>query len=247
MILWKQNYAEGKRVRPSRTMKVNFDELPKRSVPRYTTPKDREKYIKTVEQVCRRSLPYKTYMTFLKQNLDMNRCLILKNIKSEPGKHYRIEIHHEPFTLFDIVEAVINRRLSHEDSIDLLSVVDEVMGLHYDGVIGLVPLTSTMHELVHSGRIFLPLQYIYQDYGKFFKEYEPYFNATTIDKLEAKANLSLQTQDIVSDALDVEFVYVDIDGFQFPEIPEEWKNSLGNPIIASGEKDVDYVGNPIEE
>ena len=247
MILWKQNYAEGKRIRPSRTTKIRFDELPQRAAPKYNTPRDREKYIKTVEQTCRKSSPYKNYMTFLKQNLDMNRCTVLKNIKNEPGKHYRIEIHHEPFTLFDIVETVINKRLDHEESIELLSVVDEVMGLHYDGVIGLIPLTVTTHELVHSGRIFIPLQFIYQDYRRFFQEYEPYFNAVTLDKLEAKANLSLQTENIVSDALDVELVYVDVDGFQFPEIPDEWKTALGNPIVADGEKNEDYVGDPIPE
>lgn len=226
MILYKQNFAEGKCVRPGRRMQVRIDELPQRSRPKYDTPRDREKYIKTVEQIIRRSLPYKEYTKFLRENMDMNRCLILKNIRNTVGKHYQIEIHHEPFTLFDIVETVINKRLELEMPIGTLQVADEVMGLHYEGKVGLVPLTVTMHELVHSGRIFIPLQYIYQDYAGFYKEYEAYFNQVTIDKLEAKVNLSMHSNGIVSDALDIEFVYTDVDGFKFPEIPDSWKDAL---------------------
>lgn len=226
MILYRQNSTEGKKMRPIRNMQIRIDELPQRSEPKYNTPRDREKYIKTVEQIVRRSEPYKEYVKFLRENLDMNQCLILKNIRNVSGKHYRIEIHHEPFTLFDIIETVINRRLQFNEPIRTLPVSDEVMSLHYDGKVGLVPLTVTMHELVHNGRIFIPLQYVYQDYAGFFREYEHYFNQNTVDKLEAKVNLSMHTDSIVSDALDVEFVYTEVDGFKFPEIPDEWKNAI---------------------
>ena len=158
----------------------------------------------------------------------MSRCTVLKNIKNGNGRHYRIEIHHEPFTLFDIVETVINRRLDAGEPINPLLVADEVMELHYSGEIGLIPLTVTMHELVHNGRIFIPLQFIYQKYDVFCKEYEKYMNPSVIEKIEAKANLSLHTEDIVSDSLNVEFVYVNIDGFDFPKIPDEWKNIVNN-------------------
>lgn len=229
MILYRQNFAEGKKIRPVRNMQIHIDELPQRSEPKYNTPRDREKYIKTIEQLVRRSDPYKAYIRFIRENFDMNQCLILKNVRSVSGKHYRIEIHHEPFTLFDIIETVINKRLQLEEPITTLPVSDEVMGLHYEGKVGLVPLTVTMHELVHSGRVFIPLQYVYQDYAGFFREYEHYFNQNTVDKLEAKVNLSMHSDSIVSDALDVEFVYTEVDGFSFPEIPEEWKNAISGP------------------
>ena len=219
--------TDGRRDRPSRHISVRIDELPQRSKPRYDTPRDRKKYISTIEQIVRRSAPYKEYVRFLKDNFDMNRCLVLKNLRSTTGKHYSIEIHHEPFTLYDIVETVISKRLELGESIATLPVSDEVMGLHYEGKIGLVPLTTTMHELVHNGRIFIPLQYIYQDYAGFFAEYENYFSQNSVDKLEAKVNLSMHAEGVVSDALDVEFVYADVDGFSFPEIPEEWKDALG--------------------
>jgi hypothetical protein len=101
------------------------------------------------------------------------------------------------------------------------------MELHYAGKIGLVPLSTTMHELVHSDRIFIPLQFVYHKYNEFFQDYEPYFKQALIDKIEAKVNLSMKCDDIISDALDVEFIYVNIDGFDFPQIPDEWKNVIG--------------------
>ena len=229
MILYKAGFANNKKDRSKKEVKVNIDELPKRPIPRYTSPRDREKYIKTCEAVIRKSKEYKDYIQFLKQNMDMSECIILSNLKNGNGKRYQIEIHHEPFNLFDIVETVITKRLENGESINALNVADEVMDLHYSGLVGLVPLTSTMHELTHSGRIFIPLQFIYHQYNKFFEEYEEYMNESLKDKIEAKVNLSLQTEDIVSDSLDVEFVYLDVDGFKFPEIPDKWKNIFSAP------------------
>lgn len=231
MLLFKNAMTVGKRDRKSRTMQIHLDELPKRYSPKYSTPKDQEKYIKNVEAVVRKSLEYKNYIQFLKENLDMNQCTVLKNVISKSGKKYRIEIHHEPFTLFDIVQTVITKRLELGESISELLVADEIMGLHYEGKVGLIPLTVTMHELVHSGRIFIPLQFVYQDYSGFYQEYGQYIEDNPIlkDKIEAKVNLSMRTESIVSDALDVEFVCLDVDGFQFPIIPDEWQNALSGP------------------
>ena len=150
MILYKKDYVKGRRDRKQKTVEVKLNELPIRPRPKYSTPKEQKKFIKSTETLIRSSLEYKTYIKFLKDNLDMNRCAVLKNIKNGDGKRYRIEIHHEPFTLFDIVETVINRRLDEGEDINALHVADEVMELHYEGHIGLIPLSVTMHELVHN-------------------------------------------------------------------------------------------------
>lgn len=235
MILYKAGFANNKRIRDKKEVKVNIEELPKRPLPKYNSPKDREKFIKTCEMVIRKSFEYKEYIRFLRENMDMSECIILSNLKNGNGKRYHIEIHHEPFTLFDIVETVITKRLENGESINALNVADEVMELHYSGMVGLIPLTVTMHELVHKGRIFIPLQFIYHKYNEFFTEYEEYMNESLKEKIEAKVNLSLQTEDLVSDSLDVEFVYLDVDGFKFPEIPDNWKSA----ILATSEDDSD--------
>ena len=212
--------------RPSQTVDVTIDELPKREVYTFRTPKERVKFIKMVESVCRKSMEYKEYIRFLKRNTDFRRCTILKGLNTNNGKRYSIELHHEPFTLFDIVETVLNKREMLGEKIEPLSIADEVMALHYDGKVGLIHLSTTMHQLVHDDKIFIPLQYIYQSYNEFYSEYRPYFNPLVIEKLEMKVEMSLKTDNFISDSIDPCFTYINIDGFDFPEIPAEWKDTL---------------------
>lgn len=226
MILYKKNMAVNAKERPSQSVQVSIDELPEREVYSFKSPKDRVKFIKMVESVCRKSMEYKEYMRFLKRNTDYRRCTVLKGLNTEHGKRYTIEIHHEPFTLFDIVETVLTKFEMLGEKIDPLAIADEVMGLHYDGKVGLIHLSTTMHQLVHDDKIFIPLQYIYQSYNEFFAEYKEFINPIVLEKLEMKVELSLKTDNFVSDSIDPCFTYINIDGFEFPEIPEEWKDTL---------------------
>ena len=230
--------------RPSQTVDVTIDELPKREVYTFRTPKERVKFIKMVESVCRKSMEYKEYIRFLKRNTDFRRCTILKGLNTNNGKRYSIELHHEPFTLFDIVETVLNKREMLCEKIEPLSIADEVMALHYDGKVGLIHLSTTMHQLVHDDKIFIPLQYIYQSYNEFYSEYRPYFNPLVIEKLEMKVEMSLKTDNFVSDSIDPCFTYINIDGFDFPEIPAEWKDTLHmeDASVKSNEENVIYLG-----
>lgn len=244
MILYKKSMGLNAKDRPSQTVDVTIDELPKREVYTFRTPKERVKFIKMVESVCRKSMEYKEYIRFLKRNTDFRRCTILKGLNTNNGKRYSIELHHEPFTLFDIVETVLNKREMLGEKIEPLSIADEVMALHYDGKVGLIHLSTTMHQLVHDDKIFIPLQYIYQSYNEFYSEYRPYFNPLVIEKLEMKVEMSLKTDNFVSDSIDPCFTYINIDGFDFPEIPAEWKDTLHmeDASVKSNEENVIYLG-----
>ena len=245
MILYKKTMANYSKDRPSQNIQISIDELPEREVYTFRTPKERVKFIKMVESVCRKSMEYKEYIRFLKRNTDLRRCTVLKNLNTTNGKKYTIEVHHEPFTLFDIVETVLNKREMLGEKIEPLSIADEVMALHYDGKIGLIHLSATMHQLVHDDKIFIPLQYIYQNYNEFYTEYKPYFNPLVLEKLAMKVEMSLKTDNFVSDAIDPNFTYITIDGFNFPEIPTEWKDTLhmeGASSQSSNEDNAVYLG-----
>jgi len=226
MILYKSNMAKYKRDRPGRELKVSIDEMPQRPVYVLKTPKERVKYIKSVEAVCRKSMEYKELIGFLKRNTDLRRCTVLKGLRTDNGRKYTIEIHHEPFTLFDIVETVLSRREAEGESIDPLAIADEVMQLHFDGKVGLIHLSKTMHQLVHDDKIFIPLQYVYQKYDAFWRDYNKWINPMVKDKIEAKVELSMKADAIISDSIDPIFTYIKIDGFDFPQIPDEWKDIL---------------------
>lgn len=226
MQLYKKSMSEGMRNRPIKTLNLSIEERPERPVPMIRTNRERVKYIKKVESVVRSSMEYKDYMRFLKEHMNMRRCTVLKGLKVEHGKHYSIDIHHEPFTLFDIVETFLNYHDLNDEPYNTLKLADEVMEIHYNDMVGLIPLSKTMHELAHADKIFIPLQYVYQDYAKFFAKYEDYISPITKEKIEAKVNCSLKCDEILSDVLDPEFTYVHIDGFDFPSIPDSWKDIM---------------------
>jgi len=57
-----------------------------------------------------------------------------------------IEVHHHPFTLFDLVEVA----LSKMKRLNTLVVSTLVLGWHFRGIVGWVPLCKTHHESVHN-------------------------------------------------------------------------------------------------
>ena len=238
MILYRNNASKTKpRIeRTRRTLNIEIEEKPER--PRFLdrTARERRKFITKVEQMVRSSDEYKEYIKYLKTHFDMSHCEVFPNVITGNGKKYSIEIHHEPFQLSWIVDTVIHKRQELDEDLDPFSIADEVMKLHYDGIIGLIPLCVTAHELVHSDRIAIPLQLIYQRYDKFAQEYDHWIPDYVKDIIKLKVELSLKCNKIQSDILDDPIVtYVNVEGFDYPEVPEEWKDALARQrTIESG-------------
>lgn len=226
MVLYKNNNDTRNKNRPIKNIKLSIEEKPERPKYIFTSNRDRVKFIKTCESVIRSSLEYKEYIAFLKHNMDMNRCAVLSGLSVDNGKRYSIEIHHGPFNLFEIVDTVITKRENCHEEINPFLVAEEVMLLHYDEKVGLIPLSATMHQLVHNDKIFIPLQYFYQKFDKFYDEYEEFISEVTKNKISLLIDMSMKCDKIQSDILDPEFVYVNIEGFEFPEIPEDWGSLL---------------------
>lgn len=228
MVLMTKNIRpEDAPVRPKRTLQISVDEMPQRKVYALKSQRDRDKLIKTCEKFIRSSMEYRDYMKFLRDHLNYNKCAVLNNVSRENGKKYSIEIHHEPFTLYDLVDIEITRREVEGEPIEVLKIAESVMELHYDGLVGLIPLTKTAHELIDSYKTFIPLQHIYQDYHKYYEQFEEYIDICEHikKKIDVKVKLSLQCDKLQSD-IAPEFVYLDVDGFNFPQIPEEWVDSV---------------------
>lgn len=221
MILVKSDDV-AKKYRDRKTINIVIDELPKR--PRYTfrNEKDMVKFVKKIEMMVRHSQEYRDYITWLKKNMDFNKCAILKGLHNVDGKKYSIEIHHEPFNLFQIVQIVLAKYQVQEKELNPYQLANEVMELHYEGVIGLIPLSVTQHELVHDGRIFIPLQQIYQNYTKFVEMYDDYIPDKIQELIQYKVDMSMKCGAFQSNVLQPQFTYLNVDGFEFPSVPDEW-------------------------
>lgn len=206
---------------------------------RLSSARDKEKFIKRVEQLVRSSMEYRDYIAYLKDYVDMSHCAFFKNMENTQGNRVRIEIHHEPFTLFDIVKVVLNKYLAEGIDINEFYIADEVMKLHYENKVGLVPLSKSIHEIVHTtGQIKIPLNLVYGNYKEFLDEYGDYLHNEDDgpgndlwDKLQQKIT---ETQNIKLDELEKTlsptYVYIDVDGFSLPTKIED-KEEL-SPLIS---------------
>ena len=144
--------------------------------------KEREKFIRDVETQVRRSFEYKEMIKYLREFLGMNKCAFLDDVGG-PESGARIEIHHYPFTLRDIVEIVIRKRSYYNESLELQMVAKEVMELHYKLMVGLIPLSQTVHELAHSGKIFIPADKVLGRFDLFVSYYKPFCDTQQLEVL----------------------------------------------------------------
>lgn len=183
--------------------------------------KDRFKFISTVERICRSSMEYKQLIEFLKVNMNMNFCSFFHNVSRNINgtAKVRIEIHHEPFTLYDIVAIILNDRIENEKYISIFDIADEVMEVHYKGYVGLVPLSETVHELVHNGKIFIPLQFIDEGFNLFYRKYKKTIDNMDglCDLLQAKVRLSKEyakNPDEFISILKKRYIYILNEGYE---------------------------------
>jgi hypothetical protein len=175
--------------------------------------KDKDKFIKRCEKIIRSSQEYRDYISFLKDHVDMDRCAFFQSVSSKESKRVKIEIHHEPFTLYDYVAVVVDKYQSEGLPLNDLCIADEVMELHYNNKVGLIPLSKTIHQMIHnSNKLVIPLNMVYGDYASFLSssEYEPYVE-DLYDKLESKINMTKNLTAESFDALAKEFTYIEME------------------------------------
>lgn len=164
---------------------LNMKEIPEYNMEdwEFRDTKDFTKYIKFLEQTIRSSIEYREYISYLRNAFEMNRCSIYANISNKYSNEIKIEIHHDPLTLYDICLIVFRKRQSSGELLDEDNVAKEVMWLHYNNLIGLIPLSETIHELVHTGAIFIPTKIVFGNYKDFVNMYSPFFTIEQTDML----------------------------------------------------------------
>ena len=185
-------------------------------VTQYETAKQRRKLIEQVKKAIRSSMEYRDYVQYLKENVDMDACAFFKNVTSNTkenneNKKVKIEIHHEPFTLEDYVSVVLDKYIEEGQEIDALDIAEEVMELHYNNEVGLIPLSKTIHQIVHNtGKVPIPLYMCYGNYTQFLQDY--HVDDALIDKLKRKMDQTKQLTAESFNALMKDYQYLDVDG-----------------------------------
>lgn len=178
--------------------------------------KDIDKYIKDVERVARNSFEYHRFIKFLRTRLDMNKCSFYENVSNRFGDtdcfKIKIHIHHDPFTLYEIAKIVYLKRAKRHENLDEQLTACEVMLLHYNLLVGLIPLAETVHELVHNQYLFVPTTSVFGFYRDFMEMYDEYIDQELKDKIERLEEFSALYEGEDKFILDKHFLYTDLSG-----------------------------------
>ena len=164
---------------------IKMDYIPECELKVYDIYDDKgfEKYLADVENCVRKSFEYKRFIKFLRENMNMDEDIFLEDVKMDKSFKVKIEQHHTPFTLYDIILIVFNKRMFYNEDISVRQVAKEVMRLHYRLIVGLIPLSQTTHILVHNQYLFIPVENILGDYNKFVNEYKSFMKPEQLDTL----------------------------------------------------------------
>lgn len=187
--------------------------------------KDFQKYMKDIEKNVRDSFEYRyKLLPFLREYMNMNECSFYQNINNIDTFKIKIEIHHSPFTLYDICKIVFDKRSYYNQALDVQSVAEEVTLLHYCGLVGLIPLSETVHELVHMGYLFIPTTKVLGRYKDFIQIYRQWIDqdeemVNILNKIEEYTEL--YTGDEARNLLSRKYTYIDFSGqYNLPKMDD---------------------------
>lgn len=218
---------------------ITIDYIPEYDIEDYnlTNPKILPKFLDKVKDICRKSRCYKKLIQFLKDQADMNKCSFYKNINGINTDEIKIHMHHEPLTLFDIVNIIYNKRNQNHESLSEFQIAKEVMYNHYKMMVGLIPLSETVHEMVHNGFLFIPINVVFGYYKNFIDVYKEYIDPGILsilkynEKVTEAYNFEKETK-----ILTMDLVYIDISGaYELPKVEDIMKlfkeklNEIQNP------------------
>ena len=166
-----------------KTNVIKIDEIPEPEIDGYykaITPK----FIGYVEKLCRSSHEYRKLIEFLKNTLNIKSCAYMENYSLNNG--FNIEFHHHPLTLYDIVETIANKQKSEskDERVSDMEIAKEVLLTHYRLIIGLIPLNPTVHEAIHSEKLFCHPEMVLGDWRIFLDEYGDFITERTKTKLQ---------------------------------------------------------------
>lgn len=142
--------------------------------------RDFNSFIKACEKMVRQSDEYKTFIYKVHNELGgsgIQTCNILGMVT---GEEATLEVDHYPFTLYEICTAVTNKFIREKIPFNTFMVADQVMKLHFDLKVGFTVLAKTVHQLRHSGKVFIPLTDVAGHFMEFFKEYKEDLEPETI-------------------------------------------------------------------
>lgn len=152
--------------------------------------------IKKIEKYIRSSIEYRKWCLYIRDEKNLNTCEYFKDVwdNIEDGE-LTTEVHHNIFTLYDIVETVAYKlQKEYTDNKKVLLPIDisrEVINLHLDDKVSCIVLSKTIHEAYHSGLYKYKQKNCTGNWESFAKEYIEYIPEHTREKILNTCNINL--------------------------------------------------------
>lgn len=147
--------------------------------------KGRFTFIKEVVSLCRKSPEYARYRAYLIEHVELTSCALLGGLSPEEVNSAGLELHHFPLSLFDIVELVLGQLEAEGGRVTTFAVANRVMACHWRGLVGLVPVTQTIHEAAHAGQVTIDLRSVYGAWPHLLEEHRLGVSEALAEKLRA--------------------------------------------------------------
>lgn len=156
-------------------------------------------FIKNCESLCRKSLYYKKYIHYIKEEVGLTACQVLGNVQEVDPSDNLIEMHHGPLlTLFDYCTIITNYLLYNRYKFNEFTVAKMVMEEHYNNRVEVIMVCETVHDLLHSpGGPFVELDQGFGDVYGFLKKYKNGLDSNLIYKINRyyDKSVNIGTQD----------------------------------------------------
>ena len=143
-------------------------------------------FIKSIEKLIRTSQEYSMYIANVFSNYGISNCAILGH-----ANNIEIELHHYPYTLYDLVRIECCRYIIDKIPLTTFSVAMDVINFHLTNLVSFVPLSITAHQAAHSGKIFIPLSMVYgktNEFNSLYAEYIPEDLKIKFNEIVTKTN-----------------------------------------------------------
>lgn len=159
-------------------------------------------FIKSVENQVRTSKHYARYIKYIKEDVGLDFCQVLSNVRATEEDSTEIEMHHGPiFTLFDYASVITFHMLAHGKKVTTFGVANTLLQEHFNNNVQVVMLSKTVHEEVHAGDVFINTRQAFGDINTFFAKYRDGINDEMVKKINRHIEMSEKYDSFDNDAL----------------------------------------------
>lgn len=148
--------------------------------------KEMNKFIKKCESMIRTCVEYGEWTDYIRNVMEITECQITGNSHCNA----KTDVHHHPYTLYDIVKGVILKRIVNEKEFSSIDIVKEVIELHYEMKVPFIVLIKSLHEMYHNSALSLPMELVQGDHLYFLNTYSHFLEDDDMEPILNKLKVN---------------------------------------------------------